>query len=111
MTIPDANTDMQTKQEWIKELNIMSQLRSNTVTHVYGYSEHANEFLIIMEFVDGGSLRNLLDNKIKFANMTFQDKWALMRQAAESVAFLHERGIVHRDIKSLNFLVTLFDTW
>jgi serine/threonine protein kinase len=72
---------------------------------VYGYSENESEFLIVMEYVDGGSLRSLLDDKVRYSKLSFQDKWNLMLQAALAVEYLHERGIVHRDIKSLNYLV------
>jgi serine/threonine protein kinase len=78
---------------------------------VYGYSENESEFLIVMEYVDGGSLRSLLDDKVRYSKLSFQDKWNLMLQAALAVEYLHERGIVHRDIKSLNYLVRLYITF
>ena len=52
--------------------------------------------LLVMEYADGGSLRNYL--KKNFKELTWENKYKLAFQLACAVSCLHEEGIVHRDL-------------
>ncbi|CAI2181023.1 12005_t:CDS:2, partial [Funneliformis geosporum] len=56
-----------------------------------------------MEYADGGSLKNYL--KVNFDNITWDDKYKFAFQLTDAVSFLHEEGIVHRDLHSGNILI------
>lgn len=58
-----------------------------------------------MEFADGGSLRSYLKNS--FTYLTWDDKYGLAYQLVGAVSFLHNEGIVHRDLVILFFLVNM----
>ncbi len=65
---------------------------------------HGNEIvLMVLEFVDGWSLGSLLKKKHR---MTARNMLEIHRQAAEGLAAAHRLGIVHRDIKPDNIMVT-----
>ena len=49
-----------------------------------------------MEYADGGTLRNYLKNNFK--TMTWSHKYNLAYQLAYALAFMHDEGIVHRDL-------------
>lgn len=59
--------------------------------------------MLVMEYADGGSLRSYLKNH--FTDLTWDDKYGLACQLVGAVSFLHNEGIVHRD------LVILFFFW
>ncbi|POG67829.1 kinase-like domain-containing protein, partial [Rhizophagus irregularis DAOM 181602=DAOM 197198] len=59
--------------------------------------------MLVMEFADGGSLRSYLKNY--FTYLTWDDKYGLAYQLVGAVSFLHNEGIVHRDLHSGNVLI------
>ena len=58
-----------------------------------------------MEYADSGTLRKYL--KEKFENLTWSDKLDLAFQLAHAVSYLHDKGIVHRDLVSYFYYVTI----
>ena len=60
--------------------------------------QHGNlkKYLLVMEYADGGTLKNYL--KERFANLTWNDKLNLALQLARGVSCLHDEGIVHCDL-------------
>jgi serine/threonine protein kinase len=58
---------------------------------------------IILEFMPGGSLRSLLDKFGRFDEKLVQ---IYLKQILEGLRFLHCNGIIHRDIKCANILVS-----
>ncbi|CAB4477982.1 unnamed protein product [Rhizophagus irregularis] len=61
---------------------------------------HLKKYMLVMEFADGGSLRSYLKNY--FTYLTWDDKYGLAYQLVGAVSFLHNEGIVHRDLHSGN---------
>ena len=58
---------------------------------------------ILTEFCDNGSLQNVLENKD--FQLTHKQIINMAIDCATGLDFIHSLGIIHRDIKSLNFLV------
>jgi serine/threonine protein kinase len=54
------------------------------------------EYLLVMEYADGGSLQNYL--KENFKSLTWEDKYRLAFQLAHVVSCLHNKGIVHGNL-------------
>ncbi|RGB28117.1 kinase-like domain-containing protein [Rhizophagus diaphanus] len=59
--------------------------------------------MLVMEYADGGSLRDYLKNN--FSKLTWNDKFLMAYQLACAVSCLHVEGVVHRDLHSGNILV------
>jgi len=61
---------------------------------------------VIMEYMDGGSLTSLIQARFSHGlKFTEPEMAGLLRQAMDGLNFIHQRGRVHRDIKSDNLLV------
>lgn len=90
------------------EFRIMTLKPSHHVCRLLGVcAEVDREIWFILEYADGGSLKSYIE--LNHATLTHSARINLAIQATNAVHFLHtsEPPIVHRDIKSPNFLVHL----
>lgn len=77
--------------------NIWTSLRHKNLLEIMHISLREKAVYIVMEYANGGALRHLLDNPNATLNVT---NWA--RQIADGMLYLHDKNIVHRDLKSGN---------
>lgn len=100
--------------ELCKEATLLCAARHENVVALYGLSVGADASLaLVMEFADGGSLFGLLNGRRRAARehaaalelLEGARLLRLLRGTAQGMAFLHARGIMHRDLKSLNLLL------
>jgi serine/threonine-protein kinase len=71
------------------------------VLSVYDWGEDDRGPFLVLEYLGGGSLRDLLDNGRR---ASLSQAAALGVEAAEALAYAHGRGFVHRDIKPANLV-------
>ena len=83
-----------------REARAASALNHPNIVTIHEIGEAAFGRFLVMEFVEGRTLRSLL-----FEGATPERLPALGRQMAKALAAAHERGIVHRDIKPENIIV------
>jgi serine/threonine protein kinase len=86
------------------EIQLLKQLSHRNIVH-YVHTEINSDLSavdIIMEYVPGGSIRSLLN---RFGRFTENMVKRYTHQILEGLAYLHENGIIHRDIKGANLLV------
>jgi serine/threonine protein kinase len=55
-----------------------------------------DNYMLVMEYADGGSLRNYL--KKNFSKLTWDNKYLMAYQLASAVSCLHNKGIVHHNL-------------
>jgi mitogen-activated protein kinase kinase kinase len=85
------------------EMNVLEVLDHPNVVSYHGIEVHRDKVYIFMEFCSGGSLSGLLEHG------RIEDEQVIMvyaLQLLEGLAYLHESGIVHRDIKPESKLAT-----
>jgi hypothetical protein len=86
-----------------REAQSAGSLNHPGIVTVYELDEDAAVTYIVMEFVPGRSLRDMMGDAVA---LDTSRKLSLLRQMAEALDFAHQNGIVHRDIKPANILVT-----
>jgi len=95
--------DPSARQRIFKEAERASALNSPHIAAVYDVLEENGEVFLVMEYVEGSSLRQRLWASGRFPISEFLD---LALQCAEALAAAQKKGIVHRDIKPENILIT-----
>jgi serine/threonine protein kinase len=81
----------------IRHPNIVSVLAVNQ-------DPKTGQFYIVMEFVEGGNLRDLLQARKKLPP---EESLRIMEESAQGLAYSHARGLTHRDIKPTNILIAV----
>lgn len=88
------------KDELLKEMSILAGLHHPGVAGFFHHFEHQQTLHLVMEYCPGGNLRDRMDAGPVSQELAF--KWC--RTMAETLQFVHEKGIVHHDIKPENIL-------
>ncbi|XVF04262.1 hypothetical protein REPUB_Repub05bG0067500 [Reevesia pubescens] len=86
-----------------KEISVLSQCRSQYITEYYGSYLHQTKLWIIMEFMAGGSVADLLQSGPPLDEMSIA---CISRDLLHAIEYLHNEGKIHRDIKAANILLT-----
>lgn len=94
-------TDPGSHQAFLREARILAQLDHLHILRVYDYGEEDDLAYLVMPFMTQGSLKDLLQRQ---RVLSTQVALPLLIQVLEGLAYAHERGLVHRDIKPGNML-------
>ena len=92
-------TNEEDKKRFIREAKAASTINHPNVCTIHSIEEYNNQLFIVMEFVEGKTLK---DKKV---GLSEKQKLEIGIQAAEGFAAAHEKGIVHRDIKPENIMI------
>lgn len=99
--------DLGTQPDWVRrfhdEATAIARLGNPHVVQVYDFGREAAEDYLVMEFVEGISLSDLL--AAKGGRLDEASASAIVCQAAEGLRAAHEAGIIHRDVKPDNLLI------
>jgi eukaryotic-like serine/threonine-protein kinase len=83
------------------EARSVASLNHPHVLRVFDWGEDTDGPYLVLEYLGGGSLRDLLDRGVR---LTHSQAAHLGTEVAQGLAYAHARGLVHRDIKPANLL-------
>jgi serine/threonine-protein kinase len=109
-TVPIADAGDPETQEALarfrREAQAAGRLTHPNIVSVYDYGETADVAYIVMEYIEGPTLKSLLDKQERFG---LPEILRIMQDLLAGLDFSHERGVVHRDIKPANLMLTSAD--
>jgi Tol biopolymer transport system component len=100
--LPDAGMDEDRKRRFLHEAQVASSLNHPNIVTIYEISLEPPREFIAMEYVPGRPL----DAVIGPTGLPFKDVLAYAVQIADALAAAHAVGIVHRDVKPANVLIS-----
>ena len=88
-------------ERFVREAKTLAKLRHPNIVSIYDFGQVGNIWYLVMEYVDGRNLRELLNAGALAPN----DALSIVQQVCAGLEYAHEQGVVHRDIKPENILV------
>lgn len=100
---PKRITDQKLIQRFKREVEVCSKLQHEHIVQAHDVGMHAGAMFLVLEFVEGADLSFLVKRD---GPMQPGEAAAICLQAAAGLAYAHAEGIIHRDIKPQNILVS-----
>jgi serine/threonine protein kinase len=85
------------------EAQILAKLNHPNIAILHNFIKDADDYFMVMEYVEGENLENLLK---KQGNLAPEAAIPIVKQALEGLSHAHKKGILHRDIKPANLILT-----
>jgi serine/threonine protein kinase len=98
---PERVGDAKFAERFRREAQALAALNHPNIVTIYDFGQAGGFYFLLMEYVDGLNLRQLLRTR-KFSP---EEALAIVPPLCDALQFAHDRGIVHRDIKPENLLL------
>jgi tRNA A-37 threonylcarbamoyl transferase component Bud32/uncharacterized PurR-regulated membrane protein YhhQ (DUF165 family) len=98
---PERVRDTQFAERFTREAQALAALSHPNIVTIYDFGQAGGFYFLLMEFVDGLNLRQLL----RMRKFTPEEALAIVPPLCDALQLAHNRGIVHRDIKPENLLL------
>jgi eukaryotic-like serine/threonine-protein kinase len=96
--------DEQSREAFHREITMTKRLRHPNIVELYEQGSAGAGFYFVMEYCPGGCLDSL--RRERGGSLALGEALPIILQALEGLAYAHGQGIVHRDIKPQNILLT-----
>ncbi len=98
---PERAGDPMFARRFASEARSLAALNHPHIVGVHDFGEAGGYFYLLMEFVDGVNLRQLIQSR----RLTPDEALGIIAPVCDALQAAHERGIVHRDVKPENLLI------
>ncbi|MBV8525122.1 MAG: serine/threonine protein kinase [Acetobacteraceae bacterium] len=104
--LPLPGTDEETSEKrsrFLREAQVAAGLHHPNIVGVYDYGETESSSYLVMELISGQSLKAILERGVRLPT---EEVAAIMDGLLAGLQHSHDRGVVHRDIKPGNILIS-----
>src|SRR3954454_6110724 len=101
--LPEFASDAISVERFRREAQAAAGLNHPHIVAVYDWGEEDDTSFIVMEYVPGQTLRELMQT---YGRLSAMDAARIAAEIADALSFAHAHGVVHRDVKPGNVLIT-----
>jgi serine/threonine protein kinase len=103
MLSAELGGDEELQVRFAREAEAIGRLSHPNIVSVYDLGESEGHLYMAMELLEGDDLRALMERKVE---VPLADRVRIMAQICDGLGYAHSRGVVHRDVKPANIVVT-----
>lgn len=100
--LPTSITDETLLARFEREMQLLKTLRHPNIIHTFGGKCEGDQRFYAMELIEGGTIDDLIRDR---GRLSIDATVAYAVEMCAALAYAHEKGIVHRDVKPGNFLI------
>ncbi|HBO45889.1 MAG TPA: serine/threonine protein kinase [Planctomycetaceae bacterium] len=101
--LPPERSTPETIENFIREIRAQASLNHENLVQAYHAGHDRNVYYLVAEYVPGSDLRKLAR---RTGPMDMQTAASIISQVAKGLEYAHQQGLIHRDVKPGNVLVT-----
>jgi len=99
---PELMLEEESRKRFLREARLASALDHPNICTIYEIAEADGQYFIAMQYVPGKTLKKVIGGK----PLSLDSVFSIALQVGDALAAAHAKGIVHRDIKSSNIIIT-----
>lgn len=103
LKVLDTSSDKESVERFYMEAQAMKELDHQNLVQVFDFGEQGHQLFIAMTYVKGSTLSEVLENRKR---LDFDAIEIIAKQVARGLLYAHSKGIVHRDVKPSNIMIT-----
>ncbi len=100
--LPDLASNPELAERFIREIRLQASLSHPNIASLHNALRADNQLLMIMEFIDGETLSDIIRRKRPEPQQALE----AMIQVLAALAYAHARGVIHRDVKPSNVMIS-----
>ncbi|MBC8204167.1 serine/threonine protein kinase [bacterium] len=90
------------RERFVREARACAQINHPNIVEIYNFHISQKDAYLVLEYVDGKNLHQVMSEK----RLPLELSLAIIVEICKGMAYAHERGVIHRDIKPQNILVS-----
>jgi serine/threonine-protein kinase len=99
--------DPEFTERFRREAQAIAILRHPNIVQIFDFGKHTSGYFMVMEFIDGSDLQVQLREYHRRKELLPRDKIIrVIRDVAAALDYAHSRGVIHRDVKPSNIMIT-----